>query len=864
MTTTSIGKTFYNAYSQNRYPDLPSTRFAELTDPAQILSPEKAVPTTDKPPTILEQLEKDKTSLQNFLAVLRTPGANGNAEKALNDLIAPLKNTFRYWFWVHTGTPGEKLNQQLSTLLNIKHPYICCEGQNIVEQLIQSLTAKIELLKLKQIQQTINRLESEGRDAALIDQRLRILPGYIGAGANQSISRIKEIYRERMQDLVATQKNGLRKQYDSLSTNPSISFEYLQQLYSQIDVNNNRVDVNNNNSQIDVNNNNAIPTANPVIDQSKATSLNCPSYTLHTQLGAHPTSHGTKFSTFAPHASAVSVIITFDGHHLQKVPMKNNGKGVWEIEIDNVKNGATYLYELTQSGHTQQKLDPFAFSLHRTPKGGYDSVVCDLNYAWTDAKWLETRRKFTEKDTPVSILELHINGWKKDEHGKINYKQLAKELAEYCKRMGFTHVELYGLMDHSNNNPWGAYQPLSFFAPNHRLVNTQESLNAVQQFQEFVNYLHAQNIGVIIDWVPGHFAENENGLASFGGKTLFEFPNPKQAWGCTLFNYENPYVQEFLLSSAYYWLQMMHLDGIRLDSLDTILNNNKWEPAKSVMQKMNTLAKTQFPGALMIAECWRSDGIASEGQSGLGFHRKWSGASKQIHEFMKLSFADRTKSSQLFIITDAPFWDRQPLIWHIDHDQTRQSSGSFYKQMPGNHSQKLANLRLWQSYLMMLPGKKMLFMGSELGQVEDWESRMYKAQSGVQWDLEKHPDHKGVQKMIQQLNFLYTNHPSLFKERGLQWIDVKDTTNNIISFHRGNLACVCNFSPKSFAEYKIYFPSNESKSIGKMTEIFNSDHTEFGGSGNINPNVELIKNGKDTIGFKVRIPPLAAMIFEEQ
>lgn len=907
---------FYNAYPQKHYPDLPIARFVETTDPSQVLPP-TALPSnstdTAAPlqgsPTVLEQMKWDKYSLETFLLLLRNPAEKKDAEAAFKALIPPLKNTFYFWLWTYDRAPdklehGEKLlKENICRLLEIKDPYISLKGDNIVEQLIYSLDEKIKMMKIKKVVQTLHCLEEKSRNpsvdnAALVETFYQLpkklqyeLHGkvyqlstdkpsgyapYWGRDALEGdvrrrlalsdqggslLAQSKSFQAKKLELLFQEQKKVLKRQYEKLWANSACPYGPLRELYSHLDPE----------IQSQVNSPQSVAGTKQVVLPRVQR------YKLYTEFGAHPTEKGTRFTTYAPHAKMMSVAITYHGITQRKVamcPISENG--VWEVEIEGIKPGTTYMYEITsQRDEKLWKLDPFSFKNYCYSGAGFNSIVCkEHDCPWTDWAWMEMRQKFTQKDTPISIYEIHVNSWKKNAQGKLPYKQIAIELAAYCKEMGFTHVELFGLLDHSSEGSWG-YQPLSFFAPNFRHFNTSEGWESVREFQGLVDYLHSQGIGVILDWIPGHFDNHRNGLRDFDGSPIFEYPDHRQEWGASLFNYNSEFVRNYLLSSAYYWMQALHIDGIRLDALDPILGrapHGDERNVKDFMQQLTLMVEKNFPGVLMIAECWRNNGItAPPGQGGFGFHRKWTSASGRVHEFMRYPIDQR--KGRLSDITDAPFQDgREQLIWHTDHDKTRASTGSLYKQMPGDHLQKIANLRLWYSYFMTLPGKKMFFMGDELAQVEDWDSRMRKgiwekpSLAGVQWEMQDKPEHRGVQEMLQKLNKLYTSLPDLHKESGLRWINI-DNHNNAIQFHRGNLACVCNFGLNTINEYNVFFPHHEqhSKGIKEMREVFNSDDREFGGSGKTNAHVSLIKNqNNETIGFRVCVPPLSTMIFEEK
>ena len=545
---------------------------------------------------------------------------------------------------------------------------------------------------------------------------------------------------------------------------------------------------------------------------------------LYKSHGAHVLADATTFSVFAPHAKKVVLVLNSS----KKYPLLPSTTGTWHVEVKKVKPGASYTYLIyDQEGTAREKLDPFACKIAERKKGKFHAVVSNVfNYCWTDSEWMEKRHN----DGPISIYEMHVAAWKKD----LCYKKLAKELALYCKMMGFTHVELFGLLDHLSRDSWG-YRPTSYFAANHRIEGN---------FQDFVNHMHSEGIGVIVDWIPGHFSSNALGLQDFDGTPLYEYSDHRRAWGSTLFDYTKQSTQDFLMSSIYFWLQEMHVDGIRLDSLDTIVERSDTPlVVKQFMQKMNASVHKDFPGVLMIAESWK--GVEITSKEGFGFDYKWNGATNKIVKFLQGegSFSDVIKPLSQ---------DQQGrLIWHTDHDKSRKETGSLYQQMKGTSLEKLSRMRLMMSYFMTLVGKKMLFMGDELAQVEDWDTRL-STKSSVQWQMQEEPGHLGVQQMIKRLNHLYKTEIDLYSDSSIKLLHV-DKENQVVLYRRGSLFFVCNFGSKTFQEYKLAF-STKAKSLD---ELFSSDDARFGGSGMINPEVKLDTKGRGAIS----LPALSCSIF---
>lgn len=571
-------------------------------------------------------------------------------------------------------------------------------------------------------------------------------------------------------------------------------------------------------------------------------------YRLYTHFGAHPTAKGTKFTLFAPNAQSVSVLV----HKNKKTKMRRLDSGIWEAEIAGVKEGSTYTYQIrTKQGKKISKIDPFACKM-RPHKGKYQGIVHYVDkFQWTDAEWLEKRKKFTDKNCPISIYEVHIGSWEK----KTSFKQLAAKLGPYCKKLGFTHVEVFGLFATASKTGWG-YRPLSFFAHTDALQGN---------FEEFVNEMHRMEIGVIIDWIPGHFSTNFIGLENFDGTPLYEYQDLRMAWGARLFDYSKTHVQNFLLSSAHFWLDQMHVDGIRVDSLDTMVQNasNPQDVQKS-MHTLNTCLKPQFPGVVTIAESWDVPNTTSE--QGFGFDYKWSGGTNRILKFLTMDFKKRhgndARNKPLFnAITEAmKGQNNEKLLWHTDHDKSRKETGSLYQQMPGTHFEKCAHVRLFIGYLLTLVGKKMIFMGDELAQKTDWDTRLQESAFGssVEWECKNDPCHAGVQSMVESLNTLYREQTALHHENILT-VCHTDMNNHVICYRRDNLVFVCNFGRQGFDRYTTPL----SVAARTMREIFTSDSISFGGSGKTNPVIELDRNVRKKAGsFTIQLPALSVLIFE--
>lgn len=588
---------------------------------------------------------------------------------------------------------------------------------------------------------------------------------------------------------------------------------------------------------------------------------NIKSSELYTQMGAHPTDRGTRFCVYAPGAKNVELIRTHEGNECQRTQMWRHWDGRWETEIEKARAGTTYQYIVTaQNGRQCKKLDPFSFKIYSYGDRGFHSVVVNTQFAWDDFQWRKEREKYAHPDTPVSIYEIHLPSWQKE---ASTYRDLAYKLASYCKEMGFTHVEIFSFLEQSTSGPFAGYQPLGYFAPNHRLFS-QMGWCSLHDAQEFIQILHKEGIGVILDWVPGHFNKEESGLSEFDGTPLFEYPDRRENHGAWQLNFSSEYVRNFLLSSVIFWLRKMKIDGIRIDALDEISRAGNGYDVRSFCRQLSKLVREEFPGVLLIAECWQNEWDVT---SDLGFHRKWTGESKDILGFFKRPFGHRDVNTP---ISAAFAGAREKRVWHTTHDMSGRDEhccnrGSLYDQIPYNdHFRKLDNLRLMLSYFMVMPGHKMIFMGDEFGQKEQWVSRVERNWSGVEWELLGSPEHKGMQQMVKALNHLYKTYPDLHRDSfGIEWIDTKDTTNHIISFRRGRLVCIFNFGPGSFDSYDVHFPDDRAY-VREMVELFNSDAGTYRPPGNVTY-AYLLRNAHGGVtGFSCKMAPFSSIIFEEK
>lgn len=603
-------------------------------------------------------------------------------------------------------------------------------------------------------------------------------------------------------------------------------------------------------------------------------------YKLFEALGAHIIVHqncaGTKFAVWAPNAKRVSLVGDFNYWDGRVNPMRSMGhSGVWELFVPGLGEGEKYKFEIvTQEGRTLLKADPFANSSELRPKTA--SVVTNVDrYQWQDRAWMEKRVREGSKAGPLNIYEVHLGSWKKKNGQFMSYRDIAHELAAYCQEMGFSHIELMPVAEHPFDESWG-YQVTGFFAPTSRYGNPSD-------FQYFVDHMHSKGIGVIMDWVPAHFPTDDFSLAKFDGSALYEHVDPRKGfhphWNTNIFNYGRFEVCNFLIANALFWFEKMHIDGLRVDAVASMLyldygrNEGEWIPnsfggrenleAIEFLKHLNSVVHHHFPHVLMIAE----ESTAFTGishpleQGGMGFDMKWNMGwmNDTLRYFSKDPIFRTYHQNDLTFGLIYAFSEKFALV--LSHDEVVHGKGALLSKMPGDDWQKFANLRLLYSYMMCQPGKKLLFMGGEIGQWQEWKS-----QEELHWFLLKYDRHQQLQHFVKSLNHFYREHPQLweydFEGRGFEWIDFNDRKNCIISYLRKSslryLACIHNFTPATLDDYTI--PLRNAKSV---KEVFNSDHSDFGGSGKIHQTVIIVhdQQGK-LVGFKTGIPSLATVIFE--
>ncbi len=609
-------------------------------------------------------------------------------------------------------------------------------------------------------------------------------------------------------------------------------------------------------------------------------------YGVYDMLGAHIREmngvNGTSFAVWAPNAIRVSVVGDFnqwDGRINQMRRIADTG--VFEIFIPDVGEGEIYKYEIKiKGGLLVLKADPYAFGAQLRPDTA--SVVRKIDgYPWKDTKWLKNRKDKQQKDSPISVYEVHLASFKKPESGEAfyNYKEIAPILADYVKDMGYTHVELMPVMEHPLDESWG-YQTTGYYAPTSRYGTPED-------FMYFMNYMHINDIGVILDWVPAHFPRDAYGMSNFDGTCLYEHQDPRQGfhpqWGTLIYNYGRPEVRNYLIANALFWIKRYHADGIRMDAVASMLyldygkkdgewianiyGGNENLEAVEFIKHLNSILKKENEDVLLIAEesmAWPMvTGDLKDG--GLGFDYKWNmGWMNDFLGYMRYHPYDRTHHfGELTFSMIYAYSER--FILALSHDEVVYGKSSLIGKMPGEREQKFANLRASLTYMMMHPGKKLLFMGQDIGEFDEWsESRE------IEWNLLQYDEHQGIHRLIQALNAFYKSHPALYKldykHEGFEWINNISANENIIVFLRKSyeenetLLVVCNFGENAQDNYKIGVPSP-----GKYKEILNTDAILFGGTGLTNPRLKQSKkdecdNRENSI--RIKIAPLSVCVFQ--
>ena len=588
---------------------------------------------------------------------------------------------------------------------------------------------------------------------------------------------------------------------------------------------------------------------------------------------------GTRFAVWAPNALIVSVVGDFNGWDTRRHPMRARTGGVWEIFMPGVKAGTAYKYAIKSHyrGYSQMKSDPYGFLMETPPKSA--SIVVDMTYEWHDHDWMEQRANTKLLESPMSVYEVHAGSWVRVEHNRpLSYLELADKLIPYVKKMGYTHIELMPIAEHPYTPSWG-YQVTGYFAPTSRYGSHHD-------FMQFVDRCHQAGIGIIVDWVPAHFPKDAHGLAFFDGTALYEHEDPRKGehkdWGTLIFNFGRNEVRSFLISNALFWLKKYHIDGLRVDAVASMLyldysrKAGEWIPnayggnenleAISFLRKVNELAH-QVPGAMTIAEESTSfTGVSRPVYlNGLGFTMKWNMG--WMHDMLAYFARDPIyrRYHQNDITFSMIYAFTENFVLPISHDEVVYGKRALLDKMPGDEWQRFANARAFLSYMWGHPGKKLLFMGCEIGQTAEWNS-----EGQVEWWLLDHEVHRRFQSFNAALNAMYRSEPALyevdFSHTGFEWIDFHDADHSIVSFVRraknpaDYLVFVCNFTPAPYKSYRIGFPE-----AGLHREIFNSDAEMFGGSNMGNGgvlNVEHRPSHGRQASADVVIPPLGVVVFK--
>jgi 1,4-alpha-glucan branching enzyme len=602
-------------------------------------------------------------------------------------------------------------------------------------------------------------------------------------------------------------------------------------------------------------------------------------------LGAHPHEiegiAGVLFAVWAPNAERVSVVGDFNQWDGRRHPMRvRGGSGVWELFIPDLAPGGLYKYEIRNrdSGEIVLKTDPYAQAYEVRPSTA-SLIHQPSGYAWQDGAWMEQRAARDWQHTPMSVYEVHLGSWQRGPEGEfLGYRQLAEKLVDYVKKMGFTHIELLPITEHPYDPSWG-YQTTGYFAPTSRYGTPDD-------FRYFVDCCHRNNIGVLLDWVPAHFPKDAYGLARFDGTPLYEHADPRRGehldWSTLIYNFGRNEVKNFLLSSAVYWLEEMHLDGLRVDAVASMLyldysrKEGEWIPnqyggrenleALDFLRELNVAVHEEQPGVLMIAEESTSWPQVSRPTwtGGLGFDMKWNmGWMNDTLQYMSHEPIHRRYHQDLLTFSMLYAFTENFML-PFSHDEVVHGKQSMLNKMPGDEWQRFANLRALYTYMFCHPGKKLLFMGTEFGQGQEWNSTQV-----LDWYVLDYPLHQGILRLVRDLNRLYRETPALygyeFDWRGFEWIDCHDSENSVLSFMRRYedqfVVVVINLTPVPREGYRIGVPAG-----GEYAEIFNSDSSYYAGSNLGNGGRALLAEDLPWMNqphsLSLTLPPLAAIVLK--
>ena len=599
-------------------------------------------------------------------------------------------------------------------------------------------------------------------------------------------------------------------------------------------------------------------------------------------LGSHRNADGSVvFRVWAPHAESVSVAGDFNNwSDSENVMEKISDGGIWECKIDGIKQYDAYKYSiLTKQGKRLMKSDPYGFHMETRPQNATKFYELD-GYKWNDSKWEENKKTSAVYAKPVNIYEVHLGSWKQHEDGNfLSYRQMADELVPYVKEMGYTHVEFMPLTEYPFDGSWG-YQVTGYFAATSRYGTPHDLMYLIDEF-------HKVGIGVILDWVPAHFPKDANGLYEFDGTCVYEYADPRKGehygWGTRVFDFGKNEVRSFLCSSAMFWLDKFHIDGLRIDAVASMLYLNydrkdgEWIANKNggvenleaveFFHKLSELLFRDYPGALMIAEESTAWPMVTKPvfMGGLGFNFKWNmGWMNDILRYFSLDGIYR-KNNHGCITFSFFYAFSENFILPISHDEVVHGKGSMLQKMPGDEWQKFANLRAYYGFMWTHPGKKLLFMGNEFGQ--DWE---WNANESLRWHLLQYPMYKGMQNCVRDLNLMYKGNSAFYEEdfdgKGFEWIDHANANDSVISYiRRGHdynnyMIVVSNFTPVVRHNFKIGVPDS-----GVYQEIFNSDDKSYWGSG-IKNGGEIYASGEGMHGrphsIELTLPPLSTIVLK--
>ena len=608
-------------------------------------------------------------------------------------------------------------------------------------------------------------------------------------------------------------------------------------------------------------------------------------YEIYEKMGGrlmtHEGARGAAFSVWAPNAKAVSVIGDFNNWDARRSPMRRLGEsGIWELFLPAAAEGDKYKFHVTQcDGRVVDKTDPYGVYAEVRPNNA--SVLYPLKrYKWKDRRWMTARRKYDFRTAPMNIYEVHLGSWKRAEGDRfLTYTELAEQLIPYVKEMGYTHIEMLPVEEHPFDGSWG-YQVTGYYAPTSRYGSPDE-------FKQFVDACHQNGISVILDWVPAHFPKDDFALARFDGTALYEHQDPRLGehiqWGTYIFNYGRKEVANFLLANALYWMDIFHIDGLRVDAVASLLRldfckeEGQWLPnvyggsenleAIEFLKHMNSVIAEREPGALMIAEdstAW--PGVTKKvDEGGLGFSLKWNmGWMNDFLSYIKLDPIYR-KYHQNKLTFGMAYHYAENFVLVLSHDEVVHTKSSMIGKMPGDVWQSFANLRLSYGFMMGHPGKKLLFMGGEFAQYSEWSEAR-----SLDWHLLQYADHQEMQAYVKELNHLYTEEPAFWAEdfdpNGFQWIECDDAESSIVSFVRRSkekeLVFLCNFTPVVHRGFSLGVPQE-----GVYHERLNSDAARFGGSDVINAlplQSKAEPAGRCPFRVELDVPPLGMVILERE